>query len=130
MSNAGWCCSDDDGNGLWHNHQYSADRWIEAVATISERYKSNPLVIGNDLRNEIRLDKKNNLSATWGDGNVKTDWKLAATRAGNEVLKRVPDSLIFVEGLSYANDMSMIKDSPIKLDLPNRLVYSFHLYSW
>ena len=26
--------------------------------------------------------------------------------------------------------MSMIKDSPIELDLPNKLVYSFHIYSW
>ena len=90
----------------------------------------NPLVIGNDLRNEIRTDKKNNLYPTWGTGDSITDWKLAATNAGNEVLKRTPDSLIFIEGLNYANDMSMIKDSPITLDVPNKLVYSFHLYSW
>ena len=41
--------------------------------------KHNPLVIGNDLRNEIRSDYKNSLFATWGDGNETTDWKLAAT---------------------------------------------------
>jgi len=38
--------------------------------------------------------------------------------------------LIFVEGLNYALDLSMIKDKPIYLDYPNRLVYSFHLYSF
>ena len=97
---------------------------------MSERYKSNPLVIGNDLRNEIRADSKNFLKPTWGSGNASTDWKLAATNAGNEVLKRTPDSLIFIEGLNYANEMSMIRDSPITLDVPNKLVYSFHLYSW
>ena len=24
ISNAEWCCSEDDGNGLWHNKDYSA----------------------------------------------------------------------------------------------------------
>lgn len=97
---------------------------------MSERYKSNPLVIGNDLRNEIRGDEKNSLYATWGTGNLETDWKLAATNCGNEILKRTPDHLIIIEGLSYANDMSMIKSSPIKLDNQAKLVYSFHMYSW
>lgn len=70
------------------------------------------------------------MDPTWGSGDVATDWKLAATSAGNEVLKRVPESLIFIEGLKYANTMSMIRDSPITLHVPNKLVYSFHLYSW
>ncbi len=56
MSDAGWCCSNTDRNGLWHNQNYTASEWQEAVASISERYKENPLVIGNDLRNEIRWD--------------------------------------------------------------------------
>lgn len=97
---------------------------------MSERYKSNPLVIGNDLRNEIRTDSNQSLEPTWGTGDASTDWKLAATNAGNEVLRRVPDHLIFIEGLNYANDMQMIRDSPITLEVPNKLVYSFHLYSW
>jgi len=88
------------------------------------------MVIGNDLRNEIRYDSVNNLDATWGDGNVATDWKLAATTAANEIHKINPEQLIFVEGLSYANDMSPIKTSPITLDVSNRLIYSFHYYSW
>jgi endoglucanase len=79
MSDAAWCCSNTDGNGLWHNKTYSANDWQDAVASISERYKDNLLVIGNDLRNEIRDDYKNRLYATWGDNVVKTDWKLAAT---------------------------------------------------
>lgn len=28
MSDAGWCCSTTDGNGLWHNNNYSADQWL------------------------------------------------------------------------------------------------------
>jgi endoglucanase len=88
------------------------------------------LVVGNDLRNEIRPDFKNKLYATWGDGNIKTDWKLAATNCGNQLLESLPHQLIIVEGLNYANTMSMIKESPIQLSAPNKLVYSFHMYSW
>lgn len=87
-------------------------------------------MIGNDLRNEIRSDIKEGLFATWGTGNVNTDWKLAATNCGNEVIKRAPNQLVIIEGLSYANDMSVIKNSPIVLSTPNKLVYSFHMYSW
>lgn len=73
-------------------------------------------MIGNDLRNEIRWDKHNKLDPTWGGGVVDKDWKLAATNCGNEVLRRAPNQLIFIEGLNYANTMSMIRDSPIELD--------------
>ena len=74
------------------------------------------MVVANDLRNEIRADYKNNLYPSWGSGDKNTDWKDAATRAGNAVHKEVPDQLIIVEGLSYANDMSPIKTDPIQLD--------------
>lgn len=70
ISDAMWCCSVTDGNGLWYNKHYSAELWQEAVVSMSERYKSNPLVIGNDLRNEIRDDVKNNLHATWGTNSI------------------------------------------------------------
>lgn len=75
MSDAGWCCSDTDSNGLWHNKKYSAEAWFNANAQISARYKNNLLVIGNDLRNEIRKDENNKLYPTWGTGDVDTDWK-------------------------------------------------------
>jgi len=110
ISDAMWCCSNEDGNGLWHNKNYTADQWQQAVVGMSRRYVENPLVIGNDLRNEIRDDFKNMLHETWGTGNVETDWKLAATNCGNEVLHFAPHSLIFIEGLYYANKMSMIRD--------------------
>lgn len=61
---------------------------------------------------------------------MATDWKLAATLAGNEVLRRNPNSLVIVEGMNYANVLSMVKEEPVTLDVPNKLVYSFHLYSW
>ena len=50
-----------------------------------------------DLRNEIR--KANGFIPTWGDGNEKTDWRLAAEKIGNQILEIAPDWLIIVGGL-------------------------------
>ena len=130
ISTAEWCCGEYDGNGLWHNKEYSADQWEEVLTSLAVTYKDEPMVIGNDLRNEIREDLKNGLIPKWGNGKVKTDWKMAAEKAGNAILKEDPTQLIIIEGLHYANNMSPIKDDPIQLDVPNQLVYSFHYYDW
>ena len=66
ISDAMWCCSEDDGNGLWHNENYSADYWSQTVRDMSKRYSTNLMVVANDLRNEIRYDSKNNLNPEWG----------------------------------------------------------------
>jgi len=119
ISDAEWCCGKWDGNGLWHNKTYSADQWEEVLTSLTATYKDEPMVIGNDLRNEIRNDLKLDLIPTWGSGDVETDWKMAAEKAGNAILKEDPTQLIIVEGLKYANNMSPIKDDPIQLDVAN-----------
>lgn len=97
---------------------------------MSARYKDNKLVIANDLRNEIRPDEINKLIPTWGSGDVATDWKLAATNCGNQVLSVAPDQLIIVEGTTFAGNLSMVRFDPITLAVPNKLVYEFHYYGW
>jgi endoglucanase len=37
--------------------------------------------------------------ASWGDGDMKTDWRLAAQRLGAVVLEANPRLLVFVEGV-------------------------------
>ena len=91
ISDAMWCCNTDDGNGLWYNKNYSEDKFFDALIDLTKRYKDNPMVIGNDLRNEIRTDTEEDLIPTWGDNNVKTDWRLAAIKAGNLVLEQNPE---------------------------------------
>ena len=59
ISDAMWCCGEWDGNGLWYNENYTTEQWTDAVVQMSARYKDNLLVIGNDLRNEIRNDREN-----------------------------------------------------------------------
>ena len=31
MSNAGWCCGEDDGNGMWYNPDYPESLWISIL---------------------------------------------------------------------------------------------------
>ena len=69
------------------------------------------------------------MNPTWGTGG-ETDWKKAAEDAGNDLLKINPNLLIIIEGLNYALDLTPIKKYPIHLNVPNKLVYSSHAYSW
>jgi hypothetical protein len=55
---------------------------------------------------------------------------MAAEKVGNAILKIDPTQLIIIEGLNFATDMSGIRNDPIKLDVANRVVYSYHYYSW
>lgn len=127
-SAAGWCCSDHDGEGLWWTHKYPEEVWLEALEGMADRYQDNPLVVGMDLRNELR--SAHGHSPTWGDGSVKYDWGLAAEKAGSNVLAVNPNLLIIVEGLEYAGTVEGAKVDPVELTHPAQIVYSGHLYTW
>lgn len=122
-SNAEWCCSTADGNELWYNSQYPQANWIADWQSMARRYAGNPMVIGADLRNEPRG------TATWG-GSTATDWHAAAQLGGDAVLGVNPNLLIFVEGVSYAGDLSGVANLPVQLSTPNRVVYEAHDYGY
>jgi endoglucanase len=93
------------------------------------RYKNSPAVIGVDLRNEP-------YGACWGCGDPRKDWRLAAEKAGNAVLAVNPNMLIIVEGVSeyerqytwWGGNLMGVKAYPVRLAVPERLVYSVHEY--
>jgi endoglucanase len=115
---------------LWYTAQYSEQRWLSDWTMLAQRYASNPTVIGFDLHNEPHG------SATWGDGNMATDWRLAAQRAGNAILAVNPHLLIIVEGVQTAGGTSYwwggnlkgAASAPVTLSVSNQLVYSIHDY--
>jgi endoglucanase len=115
---------------LWYSSEVSEQRWISDWVMLAEHYRNNPLVIGADLHNEPHGE------ATWGDGNQRTDWRLAAERAGNAVLKANPNWLIVVEGVETVGDepywwggnLAGAKTAPVRLSDPDQLVYSAHDY--
>ncbi|GAA2754797.1 cellulase family glycosylhydrolase [Actinopolymorpha rutila] len=115
---------------LWYTPQVSEKRWIDDWTMLAKHYKSDPRVIGADLHNEPRGQ------ATWGTGVKSTDWRLAAERAGNAVLKANPNWLVAVEGVeSYKNDyywwggnLAGAKQNPVRLAKNDKLVYAPHDY--
>lgn len=131
-----------DANGqsaLWYTDAYPETTWIADWQMLANHYKDNPLVIGADLHNEPHAP------ACWGCGNIQTDWRLAAERAGNAILTTNPNWLIFVEGVDcygpggatqggnsncywWGGNLQGVKDFPVTLSVSNRLVYSVHDY--
>ena len=116
---------------LWYTGKYTEAKWISRWKALAKRYKSNSNVIGFDLHNEPHG------SACWGCGKKSVDWKAAATRAGNAVLKVNSKVLIIVEGVEKQSESSYTwwggglagaKSKPVKLTVKNRVVYSPHEY--
>ena len=145
-----WCCAGADGNSLWFDQfpgehcaagattpcgsegAFTEADWIADWRAIVRRFRSQPAVVGVDLRNEVRPDAavQPAVSAGWGSGPPELDWHRAATAAGNAVLAEDRDLLVIVEGLSYAVDLSPAVGAPIELAVRNRLVLSPHTYPW
>lgn len=122
MSNADWCCSETDNNGLWYDREYPEARWLAGWKIIARRYRNQSWVIGADLRNELRS------RATWGGANPKLDWHAAAERGGSAVLATNPNLLIMVESPEYSTNFTGFDKLPVTLPVAHRLVYSPHAY--
>lgn len=125
--------SSAEANGLWYTDEYPEDVWVADWVNLATRYKGNPTVIGVDLRNEPHNATSG--GACWDCGGSR-DWHLAAERAGNAVLHANSNLLIFVEGTDtvdgdsdfWGGNLAGVRRSPVHLALPNRLVYSPHVY--
>jgi endoglucanase len=130
------CHSDADNDytePLWYGAGYSEQDWIDTWRMLAERYRSQPNVIGADLKNEPHGE------ATWGGGGP-TDWRAAAERAGDAILSIDPHWLIVVEGIGgntpgqkvsthwWGGNMEGVRYAPVRLTEPHQLVYSAHEY--
>ncbi|MBE3560418.1 MAG: cellulase family glycosylhydrolase [Ktedonobacteraceae bacterium] len=124
---------------LWYTNAYPEKRWLDDWKMLADHYKNNQAVIGADLHNEPRAP------ACWGCGQPTVDWQAAAERAGNAILSVNADWLIFVEGVDcygpggvaregsadcywWGGNLKGVKDHPVTLNVPHRLVYSVHDY--
>lgn len=124
-----WCCDGNLCDTLWFNThlgpfcrvRQSESEWIENWLTIMRPHVNNPFVVGADLRNEVRSPKGRLM---WNQ------WATAAEEVANALLMLQPDWLMIVEGVQSANDLSGARSRPIELPVPNKLVYSSHVYAW
>ena len=131
MLSAGWCCANDDRNGLWYNDDWPAAAFTAAWQDIATRYAANPLVAAMDLKNEPRPARVGwrTLTPTWGDGR-RADFAAMYTATGNLIHRINPDVLIMCDGLGYASDLTGVAAHPVRLDHPGMVVYGRHDYPW
>ncbi|KAJ5775082.1 uncharacterized protein N7511_000093 [Penicillium nucicola] len=131
ITQATWCCGINPCDTGWSNDWFGGslfcrisqteEQWIQNWETVMRPLARNPLVLGADLRNEPR--------GLWGTLGWK-DWASAAEKASERLLDINPDWLMIVEGISSANDLSQVRERPIQLSRPDRVVYSAHVYKW
>ncbi len=116
---------------LWYDNDFSENKVIDAWKKMIQRYKKYNCLFGIDLKNEPHG------KASWGDGNISTDWARASERISLEIHKISPRLLIFVEGISrclngditwWGGSLEGVQNSQIKLSVQNKLVYSPHVY--
>lgn len=132
-SRADWCCDEAHGDGLWYTRAYPESAWLADWRTMAARYRNSPNVVAAELRNEIRPDPSlapGPTTATWGGGNPLTDWRAAAERGGNAVLGVNPNLLIIVGGIEYQTNLTGVAANPVRLSVPDRVVYAPHDYRW
>ncbi|MEU8342867.1 cellulase family glycosylhydrolase [Spirillospora sp. NPDC048832] len=118
-------------SALWYTDAYPESRWISDWQMLARHYAGDTTVIGADLHNEPHAP------ACWGCGDQATDWRLAAERAGNAILAVNSNWLIIVEGVDgyggdnywWGGNLQGAAQYPVRLDVPNRLVYSAHDYA-
>jgi len=93
---------------------YSPVEFELAWVSLTAQYKDEPMVIGNDLRNDVHDWISTDPfwgspvveEVEWGSGDESKDWKLAAERIGNILLKIDPNLLIIVSCLQNPYKMS------------------------
>ena len=119
---------------LWYGDGFTEADWINTWTMLAKRYQNQPNVIGADLKNEPHG------RASWGTNNRATDWRLAAERAGNAILKVNRNWLIVVEGVEnnvpgqklkihwMGGNLEGVRRFPVRLSARNKVVYSPHEY--
>ncbi|KAJ6107243.1 hypothetical protein N7523_008566 [Penicillium sp. IBT 18751x] len=131
ITQATWCCGANPCDAGWSNDWFGGqflcrvpqteEDWIRNWETVMRPLVPNPLVMGADLRNEVR--------GLWGTMHW-ADWATAAETASERLLAMNSNWLMIVEGISSANDLSGVRSRPVRLSVPDRVVYSAHVYKW
>jgi aryl-phospho-beta-D-glucosidase BglC (GH1 family) len=147
-TSARWACAAQQVNGLWFDlgpgtdgtngcgdrGTVTADMFRQNSAAFAARWAGDPTVIGFDLNNEPVHPK-----ITWGDGGLLDIHKMAA-EVGNAIHDVNPGALIIVEGpfnyrgsfagtgIAPEGDLTAVRNKPVVLRIPNKVVYSVHEY--
>jgi endoglucanase len=119
---------------LWYDDVFTEADWIDTWKMLANRYKNQPNIVAADLKNEPHG------RASWGTGDLTTDFRLAAERCGNAILAINPTWLIVVEGVAknvpnqelpghwWGGNLEGVRNNPVRLNVANKVVYSPHEY--
>lgn len=146
-------CVAQQANGLWYDvggasngtdgcgtaGTVSDAKFLQDWVTVAQHYKGNSTIIGYDLRNEPLAY---NGMCTWEAGNANPDHNIRYMyeRVGNAIHAVDTDKLIICEGpQNYSQnfaktgpapwgDLSVANSLPVRLNVPNKVVYSVHDY--
>jgi endoglucanase len=132
MLDQGWCCADNDLNGLWWNSAWTAAQFTSTWQTVATAFATDPLVVGYDIKNEPRRATLNGTTyqPSWGDGNGLTDFCQMYSQVGAAIQAADRTALLFCEGLSYAGDLRGPAKSQVTPATAGTVVYEAHDYSW
>ena len=129
VSFAGWVGYNEKvPQGLWHTPMYPTTAWVASLVALAARYRSDPLVVGIDIRNEIH--DQDGIVITWGRSNdTDSDWKAATLLADAAIREVNPDVLVIVSGLSLSFDLRAMQDL---VNYRAKYVFTTHTYttSW
>jgi len=124
---AGWVGAGEKvPQGLWHTTRFRTRHWVASLAALAVRYRSNPLVVGIDIRNEIH--DQDGIVITWGKTvDANSDWKAATVLADAAIREVNPDVLVIVSGLSRAYDLRAMQDLQ---NYRSKYVFTTHVYTF
>jgi endoglucanase len=128
----GWCCAENDGQGLWWNANWPAAKFTSTWQTVAAAFAANPLVIGYDIKNEPRQATIGGTvyKPSWGDGNHNTDFCQMYGQVAAAIQAADRGALVFCEGLSYAADLTGCNAKLVTPGRAGTVVYAMHDYSW
>lgn len=125
----GWVGSNEKvPQGLWHTQSFPTTAWVASLSALASRYRSNPLVVGIDIRNEIH--DQDGIAITWGHSNdADSDWKAATLLADAAIREANPEVLVIVSGLCRGYDLRAMQDLD---NYRSKYVFTTHVYifSW
>ncbi|XP_010502521.1 PREDICTED: uncharacterized protein LOC104779823 [Camelina sativa] len=121
ISQPGWCCSDNDGNGFFGDKHLNPQVWIKGLKKMASMFANNVSsnVVGMSLRNELRGPKQNT-----------KDWYTYMRKGAEAVHSVNPNVLVIVSGLNYATDLSFLRDRPFEVSFRRKLVFEIHWYGF
>ena len=126
--------ADSEWGGMWFSDKVPEAAVHASWARLMGELCGEWNVFAVDLHNEPS-------AASWGLGELETDWALGAERIGNGVLEACPRMLIMVEGVAERTPGGKISDGvlwgenlmgarqqPVRLRDQSKLVFSPHTY--